>query len=96
MGAVEVLCLLLRAYGYILLGRVIMSLVFLFKPDARPPDFLRKVIEVIFQLTEPPLDLIRRLIPQPGGFPMDLSFLVLYFLVGVILPRILGCGAGRF
>lgn len=83
------LCLALQVYGYVLLGRVIVSFIPLFKPDWTPPGWFRPVMDVIYGLTEPPLQLIRRVVPQPMGMPFDLSFIVLYLLVGVVLPRII-------
>lgn len=79
-----ILCVSLRAYYYILIARAILSFLPLFKPDWTPPDFLRPLVDLIYGLTEPPLQLLRRLIPQPMGFPFDLSFLVLFFLVGIL------------
>lgn len=84
-----ILCLALQVYGYVLLGRVIVSFIPLFKPDWTPPAWFRPVLDVIFGLTEPPLQLIRRVVPQPMGMPFDLSFIVLYLLVGMVLPRII-------
>lgn len=85
-----ILCRTLQIYYYILIARAILSFVPLFKPDWTPPPFLRPVVDLIYGLTEPPLQLLRRLIPQPMGFPFDLSFLVLIFLIP-ILQRALGC-----
>ncbi|HLF70463.1 MAG TPA: YggT family protein [Actinomycetota bacterium] len=88
MGLRFILCRILYVYSLILLGRVIVSFLFLFKPDLRPPGPLRVVIEFLYSMTEPPLQLLRRIIPQPAGLPLDLSFLVLFILVQSVLPRI--------
>ncbi|HVE75699.1 MAG TPA: YggT family protein [Actinomycetota bacterium] len=61
----------------------------MFRPDWRPPSFLMPVLDVVYALTEPPLQLLRRVIPQPMGMPLDLPFLVLFLLVGQVLPRII-------
>lgn len=82
------LCQGLRLYLYILFARVILSFMPAFKPGWRPPEWLRPVIDAVYGLTEPPLRALRRVIPQPAGMPLDLSFLVLAILVGSILPRI--------
>ncbi len=79
-----VLCLALQVYYYVLIGRVIVSFIPLFKPDWRPPDWFRPVLDVIYGLTEPPLQLLRRVVPQPMGMPFDLSFIVLIVLLGVV------------
>lgn len=85
-----ILCISLSLYYYILIARAVLSFIPLFKPDWSPPDFLRPVVDLIYGLTEPALQLLRRVIPQPMGFPFDLSFLILIFLVP-ILRGVLGC-----
>lgn len=87
-----ILCIALQVYYYILIARAVLSFVPIFKPDWTPPHMLRPVVDLVYGLTEPPLQLLRRLIPQPMGFPFDLSFLVLIFLVP-ILQRTLCSGA---
>lgn len=74
----------LDLYIYILIGRVILSFIPLFKPGWAPPSFLAPVVDLIYGLTEPPLQLLRRVIPQPMGFPFDLSFIALFFLVQIL------------
>jgi YggT family protein len=61
----------------------------LFKPDWVPPSWLAPVVDIVYALTEPPLQFLRKFIPQPAGFPFDLSFIVLFIIVGVILPTLL-------
>lgn len=85
-----ILCLSLVVYNYILIGRVVLSFIPMFKPDWTPPPFMRPLVDLIYGLTEPPLQLLRRVVPQPMGFPFDLSFLVLIFLIP-ILRGALGC-----
>lgn len=84
MGLTDVLCLILRVYGWILLGRVIISFIPLFAPSWRPPDGLRPVIDLIYGMTEPPLMALRKVVPQPMGMPLDLSFIVLYVIYNII------------
>ena len=79
------ICLALQIYGYVLFGRVILSFVQMFKPDWRPPSGLMPIIDFIYAITEPPLQLLRRVIPQPMGVPLDLSFIVLFILLRVIM-----------
>lgn len=80
----QILLSILAVYGWILIGRVIVSFIPLISPSWTPPSFLAPVIEVIYGLTEPPLQLLRRLIPQPMGFPLDLSFIVLFLIVSLL------------
>lgn len=90
---IAILLQILLVYRWILIARVVLSFIPLFKPGWVPPSFLGPVIDVVYGLTEPPLRLLRRVIPQPIGFPFDLSFLVLFIIVGVILPQIIVAGA---
>ena len=87
----EVLCQILRIYLFILFARVIISFVYLFSPDWRPVGPIKGVVDVIYGLTEPPLALIRRVVPQPASIPFDLGFIVLYVLLSYVLrPMICG------
>ncbi|MDQ4149232.1 MAG: YggT family protein [Actinomycetota bacterium] len=93
MDPILILLGVLNIYRWILIARVILSFIPLFKPDWVPPSFLAPVVDLVYGLTEPPLQLLRKVVPQPAGFPFDLSFLVLFFIVGVILPQIIVVGA---
>lgn len=84
----EILYNLLQIYTYILIVRVVFSFIPLFKPGWSPPSFLAPVVDIVYGLTEPPLQLLRRVIPQPMSFPLDLSFIVLFLIVN-ILQRII-------
>lgn len=79
----------LQIYGWILIGRVILSFIPIFKPGWSPPPALTPIVDLIYGLTEPPLQLLRRVIPQPMGFPLDLSFIVLFVIVRMILPQVI-------
>lgn len=92
MESILILLFLIDIYRWILIARVVLSFIPLFKPDWVPPSFLTPVIDVVYGLTEPPLQLLRRVVPQPAGFPFDLSFLVLFLIVG-LLPQIIVAGA---
>ena len=92
MEGILILLFILDIYRWILIARVILSFIPLFKPDWVPPSFLTPVIDVVYGLTEPPLQLLRRVVPQPAGFPFDLSFLDLFVIVG-LLPQIILAGA---
>ncbi|MGH2768609.1 MAG: YggT family protein [Actinomycetota bacterium] len=87
------LCLLLNLYFYILLARIILSFVNLFRPGWTPPSGLRPVLDVIYGLTEPPIKFLRRFIPQPLGLPIDLAFLA-WFIILQVIGVIVGCPFG--
>lgn len=87
------LCLLVQIYVYILIARVIISFVFLFRPGWVPPSWLRPVLEVIYAVTDPPINFLRRFIPQPFGVPLDLSFLAWFLIIQFLIAPVL-CSIG--
>lgn len=66
------LCTFLQLYFFVLLGRVVLS----FFPLS-PGSPVASIASVLFQLTEPVLAPVRRIIPPLGMF--DLSPLLLFF-----------------
>ncbi|MGH2706590.1 MAG: YggT family protein [Actinomycetota bacterium] len=89
---VNPLCFLVQIYVYIMIARVILSFVFMFRPGWVPPSGLRPILDAIYLLTDPPVNFLRRFIPQPFGFPLDLAFLawflIVQFLIGGIVCRL--------
>jgi YggT family protein len=53
----------------------------------RPTGPLIVVFELIYTITDPPLRLLRRLIPplRIGGFALDLAFILLFILVQIAI-----------
>ena len=45
------------------------------------------LLEVVYSITDPPLKFLRRFIPplRLGGIALDLSFLVLFILVNILI-----------
>ena len=86
------LCLLLDVYVAVIYARIILSFVFLFKPGWAPPSGLRPALDLVYALTDPPVNALRRVIPQPMGFPIDLAFLV-WFLIVFFVQRAV-CSGG--
>jgi YggT family protein len=87
----SILCLIAQIYMYILFARVIISFVFLFRPDWRPPSGLRPLLDLIYAATDPPVNFLRRFIPplRSGAVALDLAFLVWFLLVAYVLRPIL-------
>jgi YggT family protein len=83
----EIVCFALLAAMIILFIRVIVSWVAL--AGWRPPHSgpIRAVLDVVTDVTEPPLRLLRRIVPPTGGF--DLSVLVAFVALSVL--RIVVC-----
>ncbi len=80
-----IICNLLLAYLVILVARAVLSWF-----PVRPGTAMASINSVLYDLTEPLLAPLRRLVPSAGM--IDLSFLVLFFAI-IILRQVL-CGAG--
>jgi YggT family protein len=83
----EVLTYVLYLYLLLLVGRMIVSWVQVLARDWRPRGVVLVLAEVIFTLTDPPLKFLRRFIPplRLGMVAMDLSFMVLFIVVLILL-----------
>jgi YggT family protein len=86
----EILCWLLTAYNLVLLARIIWSWF-----PVPHSGIGRTIFDLIYDLTEPVLGLVRGLIPaiRMGAMGFDLSP-ILVFIVLNVLQAILGCGFG--
>ena len=80
----------LEIYWYILVARLILEWIPAFSPTWRPRGALLVVAEVLYTLTDPPVRLVRKVIPpvRIGSVSLDLSFLVLLFSI-TLAQRIL-------
>ena len=81
----EIVCFALYAYTIILFVRIIASFITQFRA---PPAALGPFLKVLYDLTEPVLGRVRRLIPPLGM--LDLSPLLVFLLLAVIRGA-LGC-----
>ncbi|MGH2597107.1 MAG: YggT family protein [Actinomycetota bacterium] len=79
---IRLLCLALTVYWLVLLARVIVSWIEL--AGVRPPVTgpLRTLFELLFDVTEPVLRPIRRIVPPAG--PLDLSVIVAFVIIFVL------------
>ncbi len=77
---IEILSLLLQVYSYVLLARALVSWI----PNLDPSN---PIVQLLYQVTEPVLEPIRRLIPPVGGM-IDISLLVAFFGI-MILQQLL-------
>jgi YggT family protein len=83
----EVLTYVLTIYLVVLIGRMIFGWVQVFARDWRPTGILLVLAEAIFTVTDPPLKFLRRFIRplRIGMVAMDLSFMVLFIVVLILL-----------
>jgi YggT family protein len=82
----DILCVLLTIYTIVLFVRVIVSWAFLF--GFRPPlsGPVRKVLDLLDDVTDPVLRPLRALIPpvRAGGMGIDLSIIVAFVILAVL------------
>jgi YggT family protein len=83
----DVLTWLLALYLFALVVRMIFSWIPAFSRDWHPSGILLVIAESVFTITDPPLKFLRRFIPplRLGMVAMDLSFMVLFIVVLIML-----------
>ena len=83
----ETVSTLLFVFFVLLIGRLILDWVRVFARDWRPTGVMLVVAETVFTVTDPPLRLLRRVIPPltVGGLRIDLAFLALFFLTSTLM-----------
>jgi YggT family protein len=86
VGFLYIICLALQVYYFILIARIILSWTTMF--GWSPPPGLTPVIRVVYDLTEPLMQMFRRVIPPIGGLDISAIFI---FIILSILRQYLGC-----
>ncbi|MBU6351897.1 MAG: YggT family protein [Chloroflexi bacterium] len=81
----EILAAVLQIYSYVLLARALASWI----PNLDP---YHPIMQFLYQLTEPVLDPVRRLIPPLGGM-IDISMIVVFFALVVLQQMLLTLAA---
>jgi len=78
----EILGFALFVFWLLLIARVVVEFIRSFSRDWQPRGFTVVVLEVIMTLTDPPVKLLRRIIPQLtiGAIRFDLSIMVLLLI----------------
>jgi YggT family protein len=88
MSAVgQVLATVLWLYWLVMIGRLILDLVQVFARDWRPSGLLLIIAETVYTVTDPPLRLLRRVIPpiRIGTVQFDLAFLILLIALQILI-----------
>jgi YggT family protein len=80
---VDLLCALINVYYIVLFGRIIMSWF-----PVQPGTGMASIASILYQLTEPVMGPVRRLIPSVGM--IDISPIVVFFGLEII-QRSIGC-----
>ncbi len=83
----DVVQFVLLVFLAVLFFRLVMSWVFQFARSWRPGKAMVVVLEATYTVTDPPLKLLRRVIPplRLGGVALDLSFFVLMIIVYILI-----------
>jgi YggT family protein len=82
-----VLYWVLFVFWLVLTARVVVELVRAFSREWRPAGGVAVTLETIYTVTDPPVRLVRRLIPMVriGGVGLDLSIMVLLLVVFILM-----------
>ncbi|SDE26268.1 YggT family protein [Rhodococcus tukisamuensis] len=90
-----VIYFLLFVFWLLLIGRIVVEFIRTFARDWRPTGIVVVILEAIFTVTDPPIRLLRRLIPTVnlGGVRLDLSIMVLLFIVFILMQVVQGLAA---
>ena len=77
----------LLVFLLLLVFRIVMEYVFLLARSYRPSGIVAAALELTYTVTDPPLKLLRRVIPplRLGSVQLDLGFLVLFFVVQILM-----------
>ena len=80
----------LWVYLLLLIARLIISWIQAFSRDWHPTGVVLVIAEVVYTATDPPLRLLRRYIPSVrlGTVALDLSFMVLFLVIIVLLQAV--------
>lgn len=79
---------ILRIFLFALLARLILDYVRMFNRGWQPKGLILWFAEIVYSLTDKPLNALRRFIPplRIGQISLDMSFLVLFFAVQIAIP----------
>ncbi|MFK8846108.1 MULTISPECIES: YggT family protein [Streptomyces] len=83
----QVIYIALYCFLIVLIFRLVMDYVFQFARSWQPGKPMVVVLEATYTVTDPPLKLLRRVIPplRLGGVALDLSFFVLMIIVYILI-----------
>ena len=91
----EAIALALLFFWFFLLARLVFDLVQAFSRNWTPRGPLLVLLELIYTVTDPPLRLLRRVIPplRIGQVSFDLAFLILLLGTNILISVVRGIGA---
>lgn len=82
----SIIYILLQLFTYLLLVRIIVEMIASFSRNWRPGRLFSTIGEMVFTITDPPVKLVRRVIPAMpmGAVRLDISVLVLFFVLMIL------------
>ena len=91
----EILGFALFVFWLLLIARVVVEFIRSFSRDWQPRGATVVVLEIIMSLTDPPVKLLRRIIPQLtiGAIRFDLSIMVLLVVAFIGMQLAFGAAA---
>lgn len=77
---------IINIYMYVLIARIVIEMIQSFSRSFSPPKWFYVVAEPIFMLTDPPVKMLRRVIPPLplGNIRLDISVIVLFFILSIL------------
>lgn len=80
----------LFAFWLLLIARIVVEVVRSLARDWHPRGVMAILLEMVFTITDPPVRLLRKLIPTIpiGGVRLDVSIMVLLFAVGILMQYV--------
>lgn len=78
---------LIQLYVFVLWARLILDWVRVFNPSFRPKGVLVVLTEMVYTLTDPPIKLVRRVLPpiRFGQVSIDLGWMITIFACFIAL-----------
>ena len=91
----EILGFALFVFWLLLIARVVVEFIRSFSRDWQPRGFTVVMLEIILTVTDPPVKLLRRIIPQltVGAIRFDLSIMVLLLAAFIGMQLAFGAAA---
>ena len=91
-----VLYTLLTLFFFLLIIRLVVGWIQVFARDWTPRGPVLVVLEVVYSITDPPINAVRRIIPplRIGGIALDMGLLVVFILVWIAQTLLLNLANG--
>ncbi|MGZ4516948.1 MAG: YggT family protein [Mycobacteriaceae bacterium] len=90
MPVLIIIYYVLFAFWLLLIARIVVEVVRSLARDWHPRGVMAILLEMVFTITDPPVRLLRKLIPTIpiGGVRLDVSIMVLLFAVGILMQYV--------